>query len=216
MKVRGLSAIVTTIVLAVILYLGSRYINSTKIDHSNDTKNHLTHNLTQKNLAKPTPRVAGLQINEKKDNLNKSVNQSEVKDGNESLLAIGPSQTEVEINNMTQSQFTVLLKSTELKLPTIADIKKLPSEAVHHTPAIIMQAGRDLGYIKEILKVHPSYEIEANVFYEKCAKTKEFPKSVKALCLTNLIEIKKKNGEILNLNNYPNDIVELSKLIIDI
>ena len=213
MKVRGLSAIITVVVLAIALLLGSRYLKSPNVTDSDDMKSHLTPNLTQENLIKPTPRVAIQQKIENKEFADIHTHE-EVED--ESLLVKESSYSEVNINEMTQSQFVDLLKTTDMKLPTIADIKKLPAAAVHHTPGIVMQAGRDLGYIKEILKVHTSFEQEAEVFYEKCAKTKERPTSVRALCLTNLIELKKKNGKTLNLFNYPKDIVELSKLIIDI
>ena len=215
MKVRGLSAIVTTIVLAVILLLGSRYLKSSKINHSYDTRSRLTTKQTEKILAKPTPRI-GLKslISQNLEKQDQMIENKEFID--ESLLTRELTYTEIEINEMTQTQFVDLLKATELKLPSIADIGKLPAAAVHHTPALIMQAGRDLGFLKEVLKVHESYEKEAAIFYEKCAQTNERPKTIKALCLTNLIEIKKKNNEVINLNKYPKDIVGLSKLIIDI
>ena len=212
MKVRGLSAIVTTIILAVIVFLGLRYFKSTKSDYSNPTKNHLTLH-TEEDLAKPTPRVGQKDhITQNLENHNHEIENKEIVD--ENLLA--EERTVAEINEMTQSQFVDLLKTTEAKLPTIADIRKLPAAEVHHTPGLIMQAGRELGLIKEILKEHESFYLDASIFYEKCAKSTDRPKSIKALCLTNLIEIKQKNKEALNLDAYPKDLIEMSKLIIDI
>lgn len=213
MKVRGLSAIVTILVLGVLLLVGSRYLKSQKMATSDDMKSQLTPNEEGKNTAASAPRglkavIAG--------NLKKQEEMTERKEfEGDSLLVRDRVYTEAEINDMSEVQFIALLKETEAKLPTIADIRQLPAGALHRTPAPVMQAGKDLGLLKEVLKVHESYEREAVVFYEKCAKTKERPMAVKALCLTNLIEIKKKNGEKLNLAAYPKEVVELTKLVTD-
>jgi hypothetical protein len=124
--------------------------------------------------------------------------------------------TELEINEMTERQFTDLLKDTLRKLPKKSDLKQLPPGALHRTPAIVIQAGRDLGVIKEVLKVHESYERAATPFYKTCAKDETGVTPVRALCLTNLIEIRKKNNEDLNLKEFPNQLVELSKMVTEI
>ncbi len=215
MKVRWLSAIVATIVLAVILLLGSIYKKSRIPELSNNTKSHLTPNQTRENSNNPTPRV-GLKhldtgdLNKKVDTVERKSFDEEESDIRESTL------TETEISNMSRTQFIEFLNFTESILPTKADIKQLPAGAIHHTPSLIIQAGKDLGLIKEVLKVHESYDFEAAQFYEKCAKNNERPLPVKALCLTNLIQIKKKKNEPIDLSAYPKNIVELTKLIIDI
>ena len=109
-----------------------------------------------------------------------------------------------------------LLKETEFRLPKLTDIKKLPAGVLHHTPPIILQAGRDLGVIKEILKVHESFERVATPFYMTCAKNNEGTTPVRALCLTNLIVIKKKNNQNINLKEFPERLIELSRIITDI
>lgn len=206
MKVRGLSALVTVLVLALLVLVGSRYLNSQKNIVSDDMKSQLTPNEVKKKGLKEI--IAG--------NLKKQDEMVERKDFDDASLLIRERvYTEAEINNMSEVEFTALLNETEAKLPTVDDIKKLPPGALHHTPAPVMQAGRDLGLLKEVLKVHESYERVAVDFYKKCAQTKERPIAVKALCLTNLIEIKKKNGEKLNLAAYPSDVVELTRLITD-
>lgn len=206
MKVRGLSALVTVLVLALLVLVGSRYLNSQKNVASDDMKSQLTPNAQKKKGLKEI--IAG--------NLQKQEEMIERKDFEDSTLLVRERvYTEAEINNMSEVEFKALLDETEAKLPTVSDIRKLPPGALHRTPEPVMQAGKDLGLLKEILKVHESYEREAALFYKKCALTKERPMSVKALCLTNLIEIKKKNGEKLNLAAYPSDVVELTKLITD-
>ena len=206
MKVRGLSALVTVLVLALLVLVGSRYLKSQKNIASDDMKSQLTPNEQKKKGLKEI--IAG--------NLKKQDEMVERKDFDDgSLLVRERVYTEAEINNMSEVEFKALLVETEAKLPTVNDIKKLPPGALHHTPAPVMQAGKDLGLLKEVLKVHESYERVAVDFYKKCALTVERPMAVKALCLTNLIEIKKKNGEKLNLAAYPSDVVELTRLITD-
>lgn len=124
--------------------------------------------------------------------------------------------TEAEIQKMTIEEFKDLAMTTEANLPTIGDIRKLPPGALHHVPEPVIQAGKDLGLIKEILVVHPNFTEEANILYENCSEKDELPQSVRALCLTNLIQNKKSQGEKLNLSSYPKEIVELTKLVIDI
>lgn len=207
MKVRGLSALVTVLVLALLMLVGSRYLNSQKMTASDDMKSQLTPNEPSKKGLKAI--IA--------DNLKMQEEMVERKGFEDtSLLVRERVYTETEINEMSEVEFKALLVETEAKLPTVSDIKKLPAGALHRTPAPIMQAGKDLGLLKEVLKVHESYERDAVVFYKKCALTAERPISVKALCLTNLIEIKKKNGEKLNLAAYPKDVVELTRLITDL
>lgn len=218
MKVRGLSALMTVLVLAVLLLVGSRYLKSQNSAVSNDIK-------SQKNeLGAPNEETQKSADNKPRGlkaiiagNLKKQEDMQERTDFDDSTLLVRERvYTENEINEMSEVQFRELLKETESKLPTIGDIRKLPPGALHRTPAPVMQAGKDLGLLKEVLKVHESYEKDALVFYEKCAKTKERPMPVKALCLTNLIEIKKKNGEKINLSAYPTEVVELTKLITEL
>lgn len=56
----------------------------------------------------------------------------------------------------------------------------------------MLQAGKELCLIKEVIKIHESYEDLAAGFYQICALNNESPTPVRALCLTNLVEIKRK------------------------
>ena len=124
--------------------------------------------------------------------------------------------TDQELSTMSEENFKQLLKETESKLPLLNDIKKLPSTALHHTPALIIRAGKDLGVIKEILIINTSLEKFALGFYQRCAKNNKVVTPVRALCLTNLLEINKKNGFFTNTSEYPQNILELSKMVIDL
>lgn len=215
MKVRGLSALVIILVLGVLFLVGSNYLKSKNNLTSDDMKSQLTAENIAQNSADSKPKglkaiIAG-NLKKQEEMQDEMIERKDFDDS--TLLVRERLYTEAEINEMTQEQFIDLLEQTEAKLPTINDIKKLPPGALHRTPAPIMQAGKDLGLLKEVLKVHESYERDAIIFYEKCAKTVERPMPVKALCLTNLIEIKKKNGQKINLSTYPADVVELTKLI---
>lgn len=124
--------------------------------------------------------------------------------------------TQEEINSMTIDDFKNMLVDTERRLPKKADLKELPPEALHNTPAIIIEAGRNLGAIKEVIKVHENYALEAIPFYSKCSKNDETPTTVRALCLTNLILLKKKSNQKINVNEYPKELIKLTKMVTDI
>jgi hypothetical protein len=124
--------------------------------------------------------------------------------------------TEKEITEMSEEQFIDLLKETERRLPKNSDIKPIPTGALYHTPEVIIATGRDLSVIKEVLKSNRSYERLAAFFYANCAQSVEGITPVRALCLTNLIEIKKKNNENVNLSEYPDQLIQLSRMVIDI
>ncbi len=151
-----------------------------------------------------------------KKNLSKQMDAGEAQIGAGNVLTLERIYTEAEINQMSEEKFSELLSATEKKLPTKLELKQLPAGALHRTPPIVIQAGRDLGVIKEVLKIHETYENVALPFYKNCAKNEAGVTPVRALCLTNLIEIKKKNGQPLNLKEYPNQLVELSKMVTEI
>ncbi len=137
-------------------------------------------------------------------------------DFDSSVLVQERSYTEKEIQDMTEEQFIQLLKEVELRLPKLSDIKKIPAEALHRTPAPVLQAGKELGLIKEILKLHESYEVHAGIFYQSCAINKLSLTPVRALCLTNLVEVKRKKGEKINKSLFSKEIIDLSSMITDI
>lgn len=174
----------------------------------NETKSQLTD-------AEEAPKKPGLQEIIKK-NLARQEEAQNPLPAQENVLMRERLYTESELNEMSEGQFEELLKDTERKLPRVSDLKKLPAGALHRTPPAVIQAGRDLGVIREVLKIHESYDRIAAPFYKSCASDNEGVTPVRALCLTNLIEIKKKNGETLNLKEFPNQLIELSKMVTEI
>lgn len=206
MKLRGFGPLILIIIAVGLLAGVALYQKTLKNESVDDIKSQLTKVETKTKKLKEI--IAG--------NLNKQEMMVERKEFDNSVLEQERFYTEAEINEMTEEQFVALLKEIEIKLPKISDIKSLPPGALHRTPAPVMQAGKDLGLIKEILKVHESYENEAAGFYENCAQNKERPTAVRALCLTNLVQVKKKNGEKINLTLYPAQLIELTKMITDL
>jgi hypothetical protein len=210
MKLRSVRTVILLVVVALILGVGVRYINSDKNHAVNEIKSKLTIDTTTQ---KTPPK--GLRALIAK-NIEKQQEMTERTDFGPPLIEQERFYTELEIASMTEGQFEDLLKTVELKLPKLSDIKKLPPGALHRTPELVLQAGKDLGLIKEVLAVHESYERNAVGFYDECAKSVERPTPVRALCLTNLIVIKKKNGEKINSKAYPAELLELTKMITDL
>jgi len=175
----------------------------------NDNKSKLTLINPLINGTKKIPLLKNIITN----NLAKQNAAAEAEVTNQNVLTAERIYTEQEINTMTEDQFIELTKDTDLRLPKLSEIKKIPPGALHHTPALIIQAGRDLGVLKEVLKVHKSYERDALPFYKSCALRSVIPTPVRALCLTNLIEIKKNNNESINLGEFPDSLTELSRMV---
>lgn len=195
--------IISLMVIGGIVYL--REINDESL---NNNKNKLT----LLNTAQKIPALKSII----QQNLAKQRELEASNTSGETVLEKERIYTEEELNEMTEENFLLLLKDTQNRLPKLSDIKKLPAGALHRTPILIIMAGRDLGLIKEILKIHESYEKVAIPFYQSCAKNAEGTTPVRALCLTNLVEIKKKNGQGLKMNEYPSQIVQLSKMVTEI
>lgn len=209
MKLRGLRPYLFIFLLTGALVAVNLYRKSQNSDSTNDMKSQKT----SKNEAVSKPKTLKEVIAK---NLKKQDEFVERKDFDESVLRQERFYTEAEINEMTEEKFVEILIDTENKLPKISDIKKIPPGALHRTPAPVMQAGKDLGLIKEILNVHESFEKLALPFYDKCAKSSERPTPVRALCLTNFAQIKKKNGDKINSKAYPKELIELTRMITDL
>ncbi len=209
MKLRGLRPYLFIFLITGLLVAANLYRKSQNSPTSNDIKSQKTSEIEAPSKPKSLKEVIG-------QNLKKQEDFVERKDFDDSVLAQERFYTEAEINEMTEEKFSEILNETEKKLPKISDIKKLPPGALHRTPAPVMQAGKDLGLIKEILNVHESFEKLALPFYDSCAKSSDRPTPVRALCLTNFAQIKKKNGGKINSKDYPKELIELTRMITDI
>jgi type III secretory pathway component EscV len=197
--------------LALILAGISMYLNHKKNRASNEIKSQLTQDLTLKNTAEEKTISAESHSTPLSQTSTNETNPAAKDD----LVSQERVYSEIELSQMTENQFSELLKDTQRRLPKLSDIKKIPEGALHHTPELVLEAGRNLGVIKEVLKTHENYEKLAVPFYVECAKNEEGSTPVRALCLTNLIEIHKKIKKPLNLKEFPSQVVELSRLVTD-
>ena len=177
------------------------YFFNTKSENAN--KNNLT-KIMQKAPQKLSQIIAK---NEEMHEVNMQAN---------SVLTMERNFTQDEINRMSENEFKAVLADIERKLPKKSDLKKIPEQALHHTPPVIIEAGRNLGLIKEIIKVHKSYETFALDFYQDCTKNEDNPTTIRAICLTNLVVINRLNGNKFSTDGYPKDIVDLSKIVTDL
>jgi hypothetical protein len=208
MKKRSNSPALAVMALSIIVIAYITFLNIKKPFASNDNKSKLTLIETAKKIPLLKDLIA--------KNIEKQKELNEENNSSNDILTTERIYTGNEINEMSETSFFSLLTETTNRLPKMADIKKIPTEALHHTPEILIKAGRNLGVIKEVLKLHPAYENTALVFYQSCAKDSTVMTSARELCLTNLIEIKKKNKTALNLKDYPDQIVDLAKMVVDI
>lgn len=207
MKLREVSTGLILVICASLLVGAFIYFSKEKNQIANDIKSKMTSGPEATSPALKLKEIIAKNL-EKKDEMVERVDFAPIVT-NERFY------TESEISEMSEEKFIELLKDIELKMPKISDFKKLPPGALHRTPAPVIEAGKDLGLIKEILAVHEAYERNAVAFYDRCADNKERPTAVRALCLTNLIILKKKNGEAINLKRFPPDLVDLTRMITD-
>ena len=188
-----------------------------------DTRNQLvnTHKedpvLNKKHLDEIKDAQAPIAQNEKEDHDHDHEGENDMPktDLDDTMLANERIYTQSELEHMTRAQFQHTLLDIKRKLPKISDIKKIPAHALHHTPSIVLKAGRDISVVAEVTALHPEYEIDALNFYDSCARNPQGVTTVKALCLTNIIEINNKNKQTTELASYPKEIVDLSKMVIE-
>jgi hypothetical protein len=210
MKTNGFRPIYIMIGAVILLVLGSVYLNHKS---GNEMKNDLTVNTPEKKQLSLKELIK--QNLKAQEQMGQKSNDAPLPPGF-NLLTRERIYTEEEITSMSVESFNELLSETERRLPKKADLKELPPGALHQTPPALIEAGRNLGVIKEAIKSHPDYEKLATPFYKKCSLDKDAPTTVQALCLTNLILINKKNKTGINLNDYPKDVVNLSKMVTDL
>jgi hypothetical protein len=206
MKLKELERGLVLLLVAGLLAGTSYYLNSRK-PPAPDVSNS---QLTVQETTKKTSKIRSL--------LNKALRKSETQVDSSAtpLVTLERHYTEQEIVQMNELAFSELLTSIELRLPKLSDIKTLPPGALHRTPEVILEAGRDLGLIKEILTTHEKFIPKAIGFYDSCAKSDVRPTAVRALCLTNLALLKKQREEKVNLKDYPIQVVDLAKMITDL
>lgn len=100
-----------------------------------------------------------------------------------------------ELNQMNLQSFRDLTASAQEKLPTLQDFKKLTAAEVHHTPALLREAGLVLSQIAQALHDNENLAVEAAMFYESCYARTDLPTSIRGLCLADHRNIRIKWGD---------------------
>lgn len=90
--------------------------------------------------------------------------------------------------------FTRRLRAIEAALPTTARIRALPPAEKHGTPAIVVQAGSELGAVAEAIERNPELAPQGALFYGNCARRREISLSIRSVCLASLRELAGSTG----------------------
>ncbi len=208
------------LVLLIIL-AGFIYFELNRSSRLTDTKNQLVTNhssedpLVNKKQLEATKDVPPPVSDKHEDDHHSHEAETPKTDLDETLLAQERIYTQSELDHMTRAEFQHTLLDIKRKLPQLSEIKKIPEAALHHTPSIVLKAGRDISVVAEVTALHPEYEIDALNFYDSCARNPQGVTTVRALCLTNIIEINNKNKQTTDLDIYPKEIVDLSRMVIE-
>ncbi len=109
-------------------------------------------------------------------------------------------------------QFERRAQEIQSKLPRKADLQKLEDDQVHSIPQELLQTGRQLGQLKEMVLRYPDNPVlqeRAKEFYKNCADDEGYPTSIRSLCLFNRLQLAKNSGEDFDISPYPLEIKEL-------
>jgi hypothetical protein len=93
------------------------------------------------------------------------------------------------------AEFQKKLDSTQDALPSSEKIETLPSEEVHNTPQLLIDASFQIGELAEAIAKNPALGAQGMDFYGKCARRGELAISVRAHCLHNMRELSKKQNQ---------------------
>jgi len=118
---------------------------------------------------------------------------------------------------ITLQEFTATTQQTLRSLPNRGQIAQLSEAEVQHTPMLVVQAGRKLGQILEMLDAHPELAQQGARFYTDCALQANGVTTIRALCLANLRELSRKHQMPLpsEVENLPAQVKKLADLAND-
>lgn len=96
---------------------------------------------------------------------------------------------------LSLSEFKEWTQNTLERLPTLTDLRRLKAREVHHMPAILQEAGQNLGAIAQALHDNPNLAAEAASFYKICFGREDLPVQVRGLCLANHRNLRITHGD---------------------
>ncbi|MGZ3651590.1 MAG: hypothetical protein ACXVB9_15440 [Bdellovibrionota bacterium] len=117
------------------------------------------------------------------------------------------------VNSTTTSTFAKRAEEVQASLPTLDKIKTLSAEEVHSTPVAVLEAGLKLGELAETIEKDPTLAPEGIAFYGKCARRSDISSSIRALCLSDLRELSKKQGLTADESGIPAEIARKTDVL---
>lgn len=103
-----------------------------------------------------------------------------------------------------------------LELPLVTDLQDLKEGEAHHITPGLLQTGRRLSSLKELVLKYPELkplQEEANDFYETCAGDRDFPTSIRSLCLFSRLQLAKNREEAFDISPYP---LEIKQMVLEL
>ncbi len=98
------------------------------------------------------------------------------------------------------------------EFPTIADLKDLSDDEVHHTPEVVMNGGRLVGQLIDRAEKNPALREKTLQLLKSCAESDDVVTAVRAVCWKNTVT-QMKNWRVfvpLSDTKVPANVLELS------
>lgn len=157
---------------------------SLKVETPMESSSHCVFNKTESSTKETCPRSNP-----------SAVVASQIEVGKKSsVLKIAPQIRENSRNNKDDEEFFEVTRLLLDGLPTQKTLIGITDDEAHGTPAVILQAGLDLGKIAEQVQGNQGLIPEAIRFYTKCSQG-EYLAPVRALCYYQLKKVSPKQFE---------------------
>lgn len=80
-----------------------------------------------------------------------------------------------------QAEFKQLTDAAFESFPTLEVLSQLSADQVHHTPEVLIEAGRRLGEVAKALSENPNLKPAGIRFYQKTASAEGLPSTIRAM-----------------------------------
>jgi hypothetical protein len=130
-------------------------------------------------------------------------------------VAAAPSATATAASVSTNvlEEFARKTESVFATLPRISELRALPAEQVHTTPAALINAGAAIGEVAEAIEKNPALAPQGIAFYGKCARAGDISVSVRAVCLHDLRSLSLAAGGAADESGITPDVLKAAELL---
>lgn len=124
---------------------------------------------------------------------------------------VGGSSQRIQVRD----EFSAQVDQAWSLLPTTESLRSLSHEEAHDTPEVILQGGRAVGEIAERVAKDPLLKTRAAAFYQHCAEATAVAVPIRALCLSQLRELKTRYGmaDSIETSHVSSEVIRLANLI---